>query len=204
MESVNLTIKKRDISAKLEAINTEFHVNILPTELLVEDYSLSSALDLLAARIAEELNGEWNTAFIIQKISQHVKGTTYLSDDTLMEEIFAPRNRRASIKELGVKMGYPLERLLRPPRKIYGLCLVLLFLCIPSAIGISWFLSAIAALVLLLTLYYLDRNGTEFRSRTLIEFAEEIEWRRNMELLKANNHQNQDVLKSRLREILFS
>ena len=69
MESANLTIKKHDILAKLAAINAEFHVNILSTELLVEDYSLSSALDLLSARVTEELNGEWNAAYIIQKIS---------------------------------------------------------------------------------------------------------------------------------------
>ena len=204
MESANLTIKKHDILAKLAAINAEFHVNILSTELLVEDYSLSSALDLLSARVTEELNGEWNAAYIIQKISQHVSSGSCLSDDTLMDEIFRTQNRRTSIKELGVKMGYQLERMLRPNQKLYGFCLVLLFLCIPSAIGISWFFSGIAALVLLLTLYYLDRNGTEFRSRTLIEFAEEIEWQRNMELRKANNQQNKGQLKSRLREILVS
>lgn len=197
-------IKKENIASKIPAINTEFHVNITADELPANEYSLSSAMDFLAARVAEELNGEWSTASIVQKISHHVNDGKPLAEDTLLSEIFAPKNRRTSIVALGKKMGYPAERLLRPSRKIYGLSLVMLFLCIPAAIGISWFFSSVAALLLLTLLYYLDRNGSEFRSRTLIEFAEEIEWRRNMELRKVNQQVQLDSVKSKLSEILQS
>jgi len=204
MTSGKSMIRREYIANKIPAINAEFHVNITADELLADEYSLSSATDFLAARVTEELNGEWSTAIILQKISLHVNNGNPLAEDTLINEIFEPKNRRTSIEALGKKMGYPTERLLRPSRKIYGLSLVMLFLCIPAAIGISWFFSSIAALLLLALLYYLDRNGSEFRSRTLIEFAEEIEWRRNMELRKVNQQVQLDFVKSRLAEILKS
>lgn len=203
MNSSTTFISKENIATKLAEINATFNVNILPTELLVNDYSVSSATDFLAARVEEELNGEWSTAIILQKISDALNDQQNWHEDTSLHQIFPDKNnRRKHLKEIGNKIGYPIEKLLRPSKSLYGTCLVLLFLCIPAAIGLSWFFSSLLALLLIFTLYYLDRNGSAFRSKTLIEFAEEIEWKRNMELRKLGNRQNTEDIKSRLHKIL--
>lgn len=203
MNSPATFISKENIATKLAEINATFNVNILPTELLVNDYSVSSATDFLAARVEEELNGEWSTAIILQKISVALNNQENWPEETSLHQIFPDKNnRRKHLKEIGKKIGYPIEKLLRPSKSLYGTCLVLLFLCIPAAIGLSWFFSSLLALLLIFTLYYLDRNGSNFRSKTLIEFAEEIEWKRNMELRKLGNRHNTEDIKPRIHKIL--
>ncbi|MFM7106005.1 MAG: hypothetical protein ACKOW8_10835 [Flavobacteriales bacterium] len=205
MKTTTTPLTKESIVNKLPEINSAFKVIILAEELLVSEYSPSSAADFLASRVEEELNGEWSTATILQKVKHAMhKGQTW-SDDALLTEIFLDKkDRRKQLKTIGEKMGYPIERLLRPPKSAYGICLVLLFLCIPAAIGISWFFSSLIALILIFTLYYLDRNGNDFRSKTLIEFAEEIEWKRNMELRKRVSQINSEDIKAKLHKILTS
>lgn len=203
MNSSNDSLKKENIANKLAEINAVFKVNIHAEELLVNEYSLSSATDFLSARIEEELNGEWSTATILRKFKHSLNTSHSWNDDTALSQIFPDKkNRRNQLKAIGEKMGYSIESLLRPSKSTYGLCLVLLFLCIPAAIGISWFFSGLTAFILISVLYYLDRNGNEFRSKTLLELAEEIEWKRNMEIRKGNNQQNSNDIKLRVMKIL--
>lgn len=199
------SLSKEFLANKLAEINSTFNVSILHEELLVKEYSLSSATDFLTARIEEELNGEWSSATILQKLSSALKSETKWQDETPMHQIFPDKkSRRKQLQQIGEKLGYPIEKLLRPSKSTYGLCLVLLFLCIPAAIGISWFFSGVTALLLIFILVYLDRNGNEFRARTISEFAEEIEWRRNMELRKRANTENFENIKSKVLTILSS
>jgi hypothetical protein len=204
METTAQSISKAQLEKKLPAINSAFGVSIVSDQLLVPHYSFSSATDFLAAKIEEELNGEWSLNLILQKISHAIDHGQLLKEDALLSDIFPRSQRRTQLKEIGKKIGYPLEKLLRPRKTIYAICLILLFLCIPAAISLSWFFSGITALVLVFILYYLDGHGNEFRNKTLMEFAEEIEWKRNMQFRKSAVVQDSEKLKNRIREILTS
>jgi hypothetical protein len=200
------SISKIQVAEAIAKLNSHFNIHMPVEEFKSQEYSRSSIRDILIQKVMDEVSGEWTADMAFRKIRSSAarvmnKSAESITADTLLDELIPSENRKEKIKAMSEEIGIPLE-VLKPNSKIYGTLIFLFFACIPFAIGMDWFVSGIAMIVILILIYILGKTGNHFNMKTVGQMADVIAWKNYLQQQKVNSPVSEDDIRKKVEEVI--
>jgi len=200
------TLSHEQLAGVITKVNSSLNVNLDVEDFKAANYSESSLQDILVSKVADELRGEWTTDMAFHKLRtaiSKIRGTSpaSITQDTELAQIFPKPGRKAQMKKLDEAMGFPLD-ILKPNSAVYGILIFLFFACIPFGIGMDWFFSGIAMLVIALLLFILGKTGSDFKMKTVGHLADHLAWKNYLKQKKGASAFSDDEIKRKVDAIL--
>jgi hypothetical protein len=199
-------VSKDQVLHYINQLNSTFNIALNPEDFKNSSYSISSIKDIFIQKIIDELSGEWTSDMAFHKIKKatiEITGAKYesITQDTLLDELFPAADRKDKIKSLSEKLGAPLD-VLKPNSAIYGTLIFLFFACIPFAIGMDWFVSGIAMVVIAILIYILGKTGNQFKMKTIGQMADVVAWKNYLVQKKNENIMSESEIRSKVDSII--
>jgi hypothetical protein len=200
------SISKIQVAEAITKLNSHFSIQLPAEEFRSAEYSRSSIRDILIQKVMDEVSGEWTADIAFRKIRSSAarvlnKSAESITADTLLDELIPAEGRKDKLKAMSEDMGVPLE-VLKPNSKIYGTLIFLFFACIPFAIGMDWFVSGIAMIVILILIYILGKTGNNFKMKTVGQMADVIAWKNYLQQQKGNAPVSEDEIRKKVEEVI--
>lgn len=200
------SISKIQVAEAIAKLNSHFNIQLPMEEFRSQEYSRSSIRDILIQKVMDEVSGEWTADIAFRKIRSSAarvmnQQPESITVDTLLDELIPSNGRKEKIKAISDDIGVPLD-VLKPNSKIYGFLIFLFFACIPIAIGMDWFLSGIAMVVILILIYILSKTGNHFKMKTFGQMADVIAWRNYLQQQKGITQVNENDIRKKVEEVI--
>jgi hypothetical protein len=199
-------ISKIQVAEAISKLNSHFNIHLPVEEFKSQEYSRSSICDILIQKVMDEVSGEWTADIAFRKIRSTVaktlkKSAESITTETLLDELIPSEGRKETLKAMSEDIGVPLD-VLKPNSKIYGTLIFLFFACIPFAIGMDWFVSGIAMVVILILIYVLGKTGNQFKMKTVGQMADVIAWKNYLQQQRGNSTVSEDEIRKKVMEII--
>lgn len=200
------SISKIQVAEAIAKLNSHFNIQLPMEEFRSQEYSRSSIRDILIQKVMDEVSGEWTADIAFRKIRSSAarvmnQQPESITADTLLDELIPSNGRKEKIKAISDDIGVPLD-VLKPNSKIYGFLIFLFFACIPIAIGMDWFLSGIAMVVILILIYILSKTGNHFKMKTVGQMADVIAWKNYLQQQKGFTQVNENDIRKKVEEVI--
>jgi hypothetical protein len=200
------SLSQSQMKEVLLKVKQTLQVELDPEDFKSNSYSRSSLYDMLVQKISDTQTGEWTTDMAFHKIRQAISSIMNIDpqsiqQETSMDETFPAATRKANIKALEEKLGFPLD-ILKPNSAIYGVFIFLFFACIPFGIGMDWFLSGICMIVFGIIIYVLGKTGNSFRMKTVGHLADHVAWKNYLKQKQSSAIPDVKELEKKVKAIL--